>query len=106
PLPRWRRRVVGVALSGPRQCLAGDRREPARRRRLSGAGAMSTPSATIDAPAREAALDVRELEVAYRVRGINRQVLRSLSFSIAAGESYGLVGESGCGKSTAALAAV
>jgi peptide/nickel transport system ATP-binding protein len=67
---------------------------------------MSTPSATIDAPAREAALDVRDLDVAYRVRGINRQVLRSLSFTIAAGESYGLVGESGCGKSTAALAAV
>jgi peptide/nickel transport system ATP-binding protein len=63
-------------------------------------------AATIDAPAREAALDVRELDVAYRVRGINRQVLRSLSFTVAAGESYGLVGESGCGKSTAALAAV
>jgi peptide/nickel transport system ATP-binding protein len=63
-------------------------------------------SATIDAPTREAALDVRDLDVAYRVRGINRQVLRSLSFTIAAGESYGLVGESGCGKSTAALAAV
>jgi peptide/nickel transport system ATP-binding protein len=49
---------------------------------------------------------VRDLDVAYRVRGINRQVLRSLSFTVAAGESYGLVGESGCGKSTAALAAV
>jgi peptide/nickel transport system ATP-binding protein len=52
------------------------------------------------------ALDVRDLDVAYRVRGINRQVLRSLSFAVVAGESYGLVGESGCGKSTAALAAV
>ncbi|MDX6521523.1 MAG: peptide/nickel transport system ATP-binding protein ddpF, partial [Gaiellales bacterium] len=60
----------------------------------------------IAAPAQEAALDVSELDVAYRVRGINRQVLRSLSFTVAAGESYGLVGESGCGKSTAALAAV
>ncbi|MDX6522797.1 MAG: peptide/nickel transport system ATP-binding protein ddpF, partial [Gaiellales bacterium] len=67
---------------------------------------MSQSSATINAPSREAALDVRDLDVAYRVRGINRQVLRSLSFTVAAGESYGLVGESGCGKSTAALAAV
>ena len=67
---------------------------------------MSESSATINAPSREAALDVRDLDVAYRVRGINRQVLRSLSFTVAAGESYGLVGESGCGKSTAALAAV
>jgi peptide/nickel transport system ATP-binding protein len=61
---------------------------------------------TLDAPSQQAALDVRDLDVAYRVRGINRQVLRNLSFTIAAGESYGLVGESGCGKSTAALAAV
>ena len=30
-------------------------------------------------------------------------MLHSLSFKIARGESYGLVGESGCGKSTAAL---
>ncbi|MDX6544882.1 MAG: peptide/nickel transport system ATP-binding protein ddpF, partial [Gaiellales bacterium] len=68
---------------------------------------MSEPLvAPIAAPAQEAALEVSELDVAYRVRGINRQVLRSLSFTVAAGESYGLVGESGCGKSTAALAAV
>jgi peptide/nickel transport system ATP-binding protein len=50
------------------------------------------------------ALDVVDLDVAYRVRGNWRQVLRGISFSIAKGESYGLVGESGCGKSTAALA--
>jgi peptide/nickel transport system ATP-binding protein len=52
------------------------------------------------------ALEIRDLDVAYRVRGIDRQVLRDLSFSIGRGESYGLVGESGCGKSTAALAIV
>ncbi len=65
----------------------------------------ATPT-SVSAAAAEAALDVRDLDVAYRVRGTNRQVLRSLTFRIAAGESYGLVGESGCGKSTAALAAV
>ena len=51
-------------------------------------------------------LELRGLEVAYTVRGIDRQVLRGVSFSIAPGEAYGLVGESGCGKSTAAFAAM
>jgi peptide/nickel transport system ATP-binding protein len=50
------------------------------------------------------ALELSDLEVAYRVRGIWRPVLRGVSFSIGHGESYGLVGESGCGKSTAAYA--
>jgi peptide/nickel transport system ATP-binding protein len=50
-------------------------------------------------------LELTQLDVAYRIRGIDRQVVRSLSFQIAPGESYGLVGESGCGKSTVALAA-
>jgi peptide/nickel transport system ATP-binding protein len=52
------------------------------------------------------ALDVSDLELAYRVRGIDRPVLRGISFSIERGRSYGLVGESGCGKSTAALGIV
>ena len=52
------------------------------------------------------ALEVSDLELAYRVRGVDRQVLRGVSFSIGRGRSYGLVGESGCGKSTAALGIV
>ena len=52
------------------------------------------------------ALDVRNLHVAYRVRGRDRAVLDDVSFTIERGRSYGLVGESGCGKSTAALAIV
>jgi peptide/nickel transport system ATP-binding protein len=51
-------------------------------------------------------LALHDLDVAYEVRGRDRQVLRGLSLRIGRGESYGLVGESGCGKSTAALAAV
>ena len=52
------------------------------------------------------ALDVSDLELVYRVRGVDRPVLRGLSFSIERGRSYGLVGESGCGKSTTALGIV
>src|SRR5271168_1828109 len=51
-----------------------------------------------------AALEIRDLDIAYRVRGRDRQVIHGLSFTIGKGETFGLVGESGCGKSTAALA--
>ena len=54
----------------------------------------------------DTALELRDLDVVYRVRGIDRPVLRGVSFEITRGQSYGLVGESGCGKSTAALAIV
>ena len=50
------------------------------------------------------AIELRDLEVAYRVRGVDRQVLRGVSLVVEEGESYGLVGESGCGKSTTAFA--
>ncbi len=52
------------------------------------------------------ALALEDLEVTYSVRGRARRVLHGVSFRVGRGESYGLVGESGCGKSTAALAAV
>ena len=52
------------------------------------------------------ALELEDLRVAYRVRGRRRDVLRGVSLAIGPGESYGLVGESGCGKTTVALAAV
>jgi peptide/nickel transport system ATP-binding protein len=57
-------------------------------------------------PATAHALELDDLEVEYRVRGNWRRVLRGVSLEIAEGESYGLVGESGCGKSTAAFAAL
>jgi len=52
------------------------------------------------------ALAVDRVDVSYRVRGRDLHVLRGVSFAIRRGESYGLVGESGCGKSTMALAIV
>ena len=64
-------------------------------------------SAAVDTDAPQAnALELRDLDVAYRVRGRDRQVLRGVTLSVGPGEAYGLVGESGCGKSTAALAVV
>jgi peptide/nickel transport system ATP-binding protein len=61
---------------------------------------MSAPAA---APK---ALELEELDVVYRVRGVDRQVLRGVTLAVGPGEAYGLVGESGCGKSTTALAVV
>jgi peptide/nickel transport system ATP-binding protein len=52
------------------------------------------------------ALTISDLTVAYRSGGRDRTVLRGVSLGIGSGEAYGLVGESGCGKSTVALAAV
>ena len=52
------------------------------------------------------ALAIEGLLVDYRVRGRLRRVLRGLDLRIGRGASYGLVGESGCGKSTAAFAAM
>jgi peptide/nickel transport system ATP-binding protein len=53
-----------------------------------------------------AALALRDVEIAYRVRGRDREVVRGITLEIGRQGSYGLVGESGCGKSTAALAIV
>jgi peptide/nickel transport system ATP-binding protein len=68
---------------------------------------MSTLDGDLTAPPASAiALAVEHADVAYRVRGRDLRVVRDVTFRVARGESYGLVGESGCGKTTIALAAV
>ncbi len=49
-------------------------------------------------------LDVRGLTVGYRTRGGDALAVREATFSLVRGEVLGLVGESGCGKSTMGLA--
>ncbi|WAG09103.1 ABC transporter ATP-binding protein [Aeromonas jandaei] len=49
-------------------------------------------------------LTVRGLEVTFIVDGDEFKVLDGVSFSVAPGQTLGLVGESGCGKSVTALA--
>ncbi|MBM3524837.1 MAG: ATP-binding cassette domain-containing protein, partial [Alphaproteobacteria bacterium] len=52
----------------------------------------------------DALLAIENLAVSYRTRGGDMPALRGVSLEVARGESVGLVGESGCGKSTCAYA--
>ncbi len=70
---------------------------------------MSAPASLTDritSGAMAPALEVVDLHMSYIVRGVPREVLRGVNFHIQPGEAYGLVGESGCGKSTTAYAAL
>ena len=51
-------------------------------------------------------LEVKKLAVTYKTRKREIEAVRDVSFTIRSGENLGLVGESGCGKSTAAFALV
>ena len=65
----------------------------------------ATPLEPASPPATTPRSRSSDLHVAYIVRGMPRPVLRGVSFKVQPGEAYGLVGESGCGKSTTAYAA-
>lgn len=45
-------------------------------------------------------IDIKNLELAFGAGATANPVLRGVSFSVGEGEVFGLVGESGCGKST------
>jgi peptide/nickel transport system ATP-binding protein len=51
-------------------------------------------------------LKVEDLAIAYKVRGGEIEAVQNVSFEIRRGESHGIVGESGCGKSTVAWSIV
>lgn len=51
-------------------------------------------------------LRIEGLSVGYSVKGQMQRILDNVSIEIGRGEAYGLVGESGCGKSTTAFAAL
>jgi peptide/nickel transport system ATP-binding protein len=50
------------------------------------------------------AVDIEHLTISYRRRARRLRVINDVSLHIRRGEAYGLVGESGCGKSTVAMA--
>ena len=58
------------------------------------------------APVSTPVLEIKDLTVEYVANNQRLPAVSSLSLSVREGEIYGLVGESGCGKSTAALACV
>ncbi|SDG84308.1 ABC transporter ATP-binding protein [Paraburkholderia phenazinium] len=71
---------------------------------MNGPPPASFPAFDVSKSDRTDALTVVGLTVTYRIRGRDREVLHDVSFRVRRGEAYGLVGESGCGKSTVAMA--
>jgi peptide/nickel transport system ATP-binding protein len=65
---------------------------------------MSAASVGAPPDAGTRAVDIDNLTISYRRRGKQLRVVSDLSLHIKAGEAYGLVGESGCGKTTVAMA--
>ena len=51
-------------------------------------------------------LEVENLTIAYETRNGDVRAVRDVSFRVCEGETVGLVGESGCGKSTIAFGIV
>src|SRR5207302_1757814 len=80
----------------------------ARRSRRSSSASTCSPSGSgssgsvTDGPL----LEFRDVGIAYATRAGEVPVIPALSFRMDAGEAMGLVGESGCGKSTVALSIV
>lgn len=52
----------------------------------------------------EPVLEVENLAIEYKIGTEWKRAVRDINFTIGEGESYGLVGESGCGKTTIAMA--
>jgi peptide/nickel transport system ATP-binding protein len=69
---------------------------------------FATATQTDSRPATDAAktpvLELRNVSISYFVRAGEMKVVPNISFKLGQGEALGLVGESGCGKSTVAFA--
>ncbi len=63
-------------------------------------------TAIVSTPQSTAALSLHAVDISYTVGRRQQRVVHDVSFEVAHGESFGLVGESGCGKSTIAMAIV
>ncbi|MFB6220242.1 MAG: dipeptide ABC transporter ATP-binding protein [Halolamina sp.] len=67
----------------------------------------STTTPTADEPNSGTVLDVEDLSITYRMDDEpDVHAVQNVSFSVEAGTTFGLVGESGCGKTTAARALI
>ena len=64
---------------------------------------MAAPGQLADRPANDILLDVRDLRTYFHVMDGTVRAVDGVSFSIRRGQTLGMVGESGCGKSVTAL---
>ena len=74
----------------------------ARRLEKRGPANKERPRASEPVEAGDALVAVRDLQVTYAAGGNDVLVVKGISFDIGRGEAVGLVGESGCGKTTVA----
>ena len=68
------------------------------------AAATQTNTRTANDAQKAPVLELRNVAISYFVRAGEMKVVPNISFKLAQGEALGLVGESGCGKSTVAFA--
>src|SRR5206468_6094249 len=91
-------RAVAIGVSRPSDLPHGARPQPARRR------AARHPRSPVAEPTPMTLLEVEDLRIDLVTGDRRHGAVDKVSFEIARGETFGLVGESGCGKSITALA--
>ena len=69
-------------------------------------GVIKGENPDIEVRSRVPVLEVQNLSVTYKMRGGEIEAVQDVSFDISRGETLGVVGESGCGKSSTAWAVV